>query len=187
MATYSRVQRQQLLLEVEGYLDLVSVLSDRFPLSTSSRDRIAERALGTLQRLDSKTGQTGTAMHLRGQVLRVMERYDEAIGPLTAARVAEPENTDILLALGWCYKRVNKIDAAIQALEDALAVCPDEAIIHYNLACYWSLANNVPLALVYLAQSFDLDSAYRELVADEIDFDPLRNHPEFVALTSVIV
>ena len=187
MATYSRIRRQQLLQEVEGYLELASVLADRFPLSNETRNRIANRALATLDRLDTKTGPAGLAMLLRGQALRMMARYDEAIGPLNAARTADPENVDTLLALGWCYKRLGRIDSAIQALEDALAVCPDEAIVHYNLACYWSLANNVPLALVYLAQSFDLDPAYRELVADEIDFDPLRNHPEFVALTSVIV
>jgi len=187
VSTYSRIQRQQLLQEVEGYLDLVMVLSDRYPLSVASRDGIAKRALGTLRRLEPETRESAIALHLKGQAYRVMERYDEAIEPLKAAKEAEPENFHILLALGWCYKRVHKIDAAIQVLEDALAVCPDEAIIHFNLACYWSLANNVPLALVYLAQSFDLDPKYRDMVQDEADFDPLRNHPEFVALTSVIV
>ena len=117
----------------------------------------------------------------------MLEQYGEAIAPLTAAKEAEPENIHILLTLGWCYKRIDRIDAAIQALEDALAVCPDEAIIHYNLACYWSLAENVPLALVYLSQSFDLDPKYRDIVAEEPDFDQLREHPEFVTLTSVIV
>jgi tetratricopeptide (TPR) repeat protein len=187
VAAYSRIQRQQLLQEVEGYLDLAMVLSDRYPLSATSRNRIANRALETLERLEQKTRESGIGLHLQGQAYRVMERYDDAVGPLLAAREAEPENVHISLALGWCYKRLDRIDSAIQALEDALAVCPDEAIIHYNLACYWSLANNVPLALVYLSQSFDLDPKYRDIVAEEVDFDPLRNHPEFVALTSVIV
>ena len=185
--TYSRIQRQQLLQEVEGYLDLAMVLADRYPLSEASRNRIANRALETLDRLEPATQESPVGLHLRGQAYRVMEQYDKALSPLVAAKQAEPENIHIMLALGWCYKRLDKIDSAIQSLEDALAVCPDEGIIHYNLACYWSLAKNVPLALVYLAQSFDLDPEYREMVADEPDFDPLRNHPEFVQLTSVIV
>ena len=185
--TYSRIQRQQLLQEVEGYLDLAMVLADQYPLSIEARDRIALRALNTLDRLEKSTQESSVGLHLRGQAYRVLEQYDKAIPPLTAAKEAEPENIHILLALGWCYKRLNKIDAAIQSLEDALAVSPDEGIIHYNLACYWSLAKNVPLALVYLSQSFDLEPEYRDQVANEPDFDPLRDHPEFVALTSVSV
>ncbi len=187
MATYSRIQRQQLLQEVEGYLDLAMVLADRYPLSPETRDRIANRALETLAKLEPATQESAIGLHLKGQAYRVMERFAEAIPPLTAAKNAEPENIHILLALGWCHKRLDRIDSAIQALEDALAVCPDEAIIHYNLACYWSLANNIPLALIYLSQSFDLDPDYREMVHDEPDFDPMRDHPEFVALLNVIV
>jgi hypothetical protein len=41
--------------------------------------------------------------------------------------------------------------------------------------------------VAYLARSFDLDSNYRDLVGSERDFDPIRNHPDFLALTSVIV
>ncbi len=80
-----------------------------------------------------------------------------------------------------------RIDLAIQALEDALEIEPDRGILHYNLACYWSLANNVGLTLAHLARAFEMDSMYRQLVAEEPDFDPVRAHPEFMALTSVIV
>ena len=187
MAPYSRIQRQQLLQEVEGYLDLATVLSDRYPLSLGARDRIANRALNTLEKLGPDVRDSAIGMELRGRAYRVMERYAEAIEPLTAAKEADPENIHVLLTLGWCYKRVDRIDAAIQALEDALAVKPDEAIILYNLACYWSLANNVPLALFYLSRAFDLDPDYRDMVAEETDFDPMRDHPEFVAIMDVIV
>jgi len=187
MATYTRIRRQQLLQEAEGYLDLAMVLSDKFPLSNAARDRITRRALDTLQKLECKARSGARALFLKGQALRVMERYREAIEPLQRAAEQKSGNIQAHLALGWCYKRINKIDYAIQSLEDALACDDDDAIVHYNLACYWSLANNVGLALVYLAQAFDLKPDYREMVANEPDFDPVRNHPEFVALTSVIV
>lgn len=187
VTTYARTKRQQLLQEAEGYLDLAMVLSEQYRLTPASRNRIATRALDTLARLEPKTRESATGLRLKGQAYRVMERFDEAVEVLTLAKELEPESVVTLLAIGWCQKRLGNIECAIEALEDALACCPDEAIVHYNLACYWSLAKNVPLALVYLSQSFDLDPEYRDMVADEKDFDPLREHPEFVAITSVIV
>ncbi len=116
-----------------------------------------------------------------------MERFREAIVPLQRASTAQPENIHIHLAIGWCQKRLGRLDLAIQALEDAMEFSPDEGIIHYNLACYWSLAKNKGLALQYLSQSFDLDPNYRDLVAHERDFDPIRTDRDFQMLTSVIV
>ena len=186
MATHTRIQRQ-LIEEVAGYLDLATVLTDRYPLSKPSRDRIANRALETLRRLDEETQKSALGLHYEGQAYRVMERYTEAIGPLNAAKEADPENINVLLTLGWCYKRIDRIDAAIEALEDALAIKQDEAIILYNLACYWSLAREPRQALFYLSRAFDQDPDYRDMVADEPDFDPLRDHPEFLAIMDVIV
>jgi hypothetical protein len=41
--------------------------------------------------------------------------------------------------------------------------------------------------LVYLTRALELDPSYRDLVADEHDFDPIRGHPGFQELTGVIV
>ncbi|MCH5374670.1 MAG: tetratricopeptide repeat protein, partial [Planctomycetes bacterium] len=99
----------------------------------------------------------------------------------------EPDNIHVWLALGWCYKRIGRLDRAIESLEEALAVDPSGAIIHYNLACYWSLAGNVEVSLAYLTNAFEIDRSFRDLVYDEVDFDPIREHPAFRELTSVVV
>ena len=186
MGKQTRIQRQ-LIEEVAGYLDLATVLTDRYPLTRETRDRIAKRALDTLGRLGEDYRQSAIGLHYEGQAYRVMERYSDAISPLRAARDADPENINVLLTLGWCYKRINRIDAAIESLEDALAIEPDEAIILYNLACYWSLAQEPRQALFYLSRAFDKNPDYRDMVIDEPDFDPLRDHPEFLAIMDVIV
>ena len=186
MGSLSRISRQKLLKEADGYLDLAMVLSEHFPLTEASRHRIAQRALDTLNRLKGHPD-CAHALLLRGQALRIMERHDEAIGPLRAASHLDPSNIHALLALGWCYKRTGKIDCAIQALELALERDQVKGIVHYNLACYWSIAKNVGLALSHLREAFELEPDYREMVAREPDFDAVRNHPEFVELTSVIV
>ena len=93
----------------------------------------------------------------------------------------------MLLALGWCYKRTGQLAKAIEALERAVKIDSSEAILHYNLACYWSLARNRTLALRYLSQALEIDANFRDMISDEPDFNPLRHDPEFIALTSVIV
>ena len=181
------VSRHRMLREAEGYLDLITVFGDRWQLDPVVRDRVANRILRLVEHLQQGGDDSGDVLHVKGQTLRTMEQHDAAIEPLTAAADAQPDNVHIWLALGWCYKRVGRLDLAIESLEEALAAEPGEAIVYYNLACYWSLANNLQLALEYLSQSLELSPEYRDLVAAEPDFDPIRNEPSFQALVSVIV
>lgn len=187
MTTYSRIRRQQLIQEAEGYLDLIVAVSDPLPLGPLHRLRLAQRALEALDQLDESEFCRGRGFYLRGQAYRLMERYPEAINALLKAVELDPMNVHAHLALAWCYKRIKRIDLAIQSLEDALEIDPERGILHYNLACYWSLAKNVGLALAHLAKAIESSENYRLLVADEPDFDPVRNHPEFMALANVIV
>ncbi|MEQ8787802.1 MAG: tetratricopeptide repeat protein [Pirellulaceae bacterium] len=188
MVRYEQSRRQQFLSEAEGYLDLLAGLSGRDEFEMPVRTRLAARALDVLKRLARESSwRRGHVLFLQGQAMRMCERYPEAITSLVEASQLDPENLHVWLALGWCYKRTDRLDLAVQSLEEALAIEPDEAIVHYNLACYWSLANNPLLAVAYLARAFDLDSNYRDLVGDESDFAPIRNHPDFLALTTVIV
>ena len=187
MTKYQRIRRQQILREAEGYLDLIIAFSDQWPLDPALRDRLALRALDALQSLPAGAGQRAGSLDLTGQAYRAMERYREAIPPLESAAVLEPDNLLVWLALGWCYKRTNRLDLAIRSLERGCKAAPNEAIVHYNLACYWSLAGKTKRAVAYLAKSFDIDDSYRDLVATEPDFDPIRDQPDFQSLTGAIV
>jgi Flp pilus assembly protein TadD len=171
VSTRDRVRRQQLVLQAEGYLEL----------------GMASHALDVLARCGDPATLPDHALYLQGQCLRELERYREALEPLTRAAHGDPGNVSIWLALGWCYKRTGKLDLAIESLEEALAAEPNDALVNYNLACYWSLARNKRQALAYLARAFDIEDEYRALVASESDFDALRDDPSFQALTRVAV
>lgn len=187
ISAYHRVRRQQLLREAEGYLDLLMVFGDQWALRAEVRNRLGERVLATLERLDHDHGRRAHVLYLRGQALRAMQRYSDAVLPLKESSEHDPDNLNVWLALGWCYKRSGRLDLAIQALEDGMNADPSQGIVYYNLACYWALAKNVKLAVAYLGRAFDLDSNYRDMVPSEADFDLIRDHRDFQALTSVIV
>ena len=162
-----RIRRMKLQHQAEGYLEL----------------GLPQQALNLLGRLGgSGNGSDVRTLYLQGQALRSLERYGEAIVPLRKVAELEPENVQVLLALGWCHKRVGRIDLAIEALETALAADSDEPLIRYNLACYHSVAGDKRHALAYLEQALALDPNYRLLIDHEPDFDPLRSDPEFQAI-----
>jgi tetratricopeptide (TPR) repeat protein len=187
MSDPNRLRRQQILREAEGYLDLITVFGDKMPCKPDVRDALATRVLATLDRVENPGGMKAHILFLRGQALRSMDRFLEAVPLLREAAEYEPQNARIRLTLAWCYKRCRRLDLAIQALEEALEADSSLPILHYNLACYWSLAGNVKLAVTYLSQALDLEPEYRDHISREHDFDPIRNHPHFLALTTVIV
>ncbi|MGE0759976.1 MAG: tetratricopeptide repeat protein [Pirellulaceae bacterium] len=187
MSELKRFRRKQIIREAEGYLDLVTSCADELELNKGIRDRLAQRTIDTLGRLDAASRERVDALYLHGQALRIMEQHGAAIDVLRRAADLDHDNIHIWLALGWCHKRTGRLDKAIESLEEALQVDDRQAIIHYNLACYWSLAKNVKWAVEYLERALELDPAYRDLVGQERDFDPIRNHPRFQELLIVIV
>jgi tetratricopeptide (TPR) repeat protein len=187
MSDQNRIRRQQLLREAEGCLEIITLFGDDWPLSPETRDAIAGRAIEIVRRIENPGGLMAQVLFLQGQALRHMERYAEAVERLREATEYEPQNVHLQLALAWCYKRCRRLDLAIESLESALDVEPSLAILHYNLACYWSLAGNCKVAISYLAQALDLEPNYRDMIQRETDFDPIRRHPHFQALTEVIV
>ncbi|MBN2579271.1 MAG: tetratricopeptide repeat protein [Pirellulales bacterium] len=166
MSAHNRIRRNKLQREAEGYLEL----------------GLAEHALAALSRIGDPTMLDAHALYLWGESLRTLDRYEEALVPLSRAVTASPADIQIRLALGWCYKRTGKIHLAIEALEGALASEPDEPLLRYNLACYCSLSGQKQRALRYLSQALTLAPGYRHLIDDETDFDPLRDDPDFQAL-----
>jgi tetratricopeptide (TPR) repeat protein len=184
--TSQRIRLQQILREAEGYLELAMLFSDDFDTSVARRLAIP-LALATLDRMGEAGSMRSHALYLKGESLRALERYQEAIAPLKAAADLDPGNIHVWLALGWCYKRCGHLDLAIDALDRALEAGDGNGIVFYNLACYWSLAHNKDRALECLSQAFAINPDYRDMVDREPDFNPLRTDPDFQALTSMTV
>ena len=163
MSRNSRDQVRRLLDEAEGYLML----------------DLPGRSLEILDSRSEWSTMQFEANFLKGETLRCLDRYREALKPLEIAATLRPSDTRVALALGWCYKRTNRLAQAIDSLERALRAHAEEPLLHYNLACYWSLAGNITKAVNALSAALELDPELRSLIAEESDFDQLRGNPEF--------
>jgi tetratricopeptide (TPR) repeat protein len=154
------------LHEAEGYLEL----------------DLPNHALRILQSRHDWSGQHFEACLIKGEALRRLARLRDAIPPLEIAARLRPGDSRVALALAWCYKRTNRLAQAIDALDHARREHPENPLLHYNLACYWSLAGQAGRALVELHLALDLEPDLRGLIADESDFEMLRGNPDFERL-----
>ena len=186
MRSNDRTRRKKWLRQAEGYLDLIMAFDDRWPLSEVERTKLADAAIERLDSIAHEMKIQSHDLYLRGQAFRLSGRYAQAISCLTQSLSLNSDNVPGYLALGWCHKRTGQLDLAIDALESALVIDGEGSIVHYNLACYWSLSNQPHLATFHLTAALDLNPDFRELIAQEPDFDPIRTHPEFIAATKVV-
>jgi tetratricopeptide (TPR) repeat protein len=80
-----------------------------------------------------------------------------------------------------CLEQYEEVE---EILQTALAINPNQSSVNYNLACYYSIQNNVPLAVEYLARAIQLFPKQREQAKTDPDFDTIRHDPRFIELIS---
>jgi tetratricopeptide (TPR) repeat protein len=182
--------RQRKLEAACGYLEL----------------NMPEHALRELGRIPDPQATPLDFYRLRGEGLRALERFEDALEAYGRALAVDPEDIGVLAGMAWCYKRTGQLPKAIEAMEQAYQAHPKELIVLYNLACYFSLAGEKAPALSWLGRALRMESSLRkqypegeggfarwgfsqfepslrERIAEEPDFDPLRNDPDFQYLT----
>jgi tetratricopeptide (TPR) repeat protein len=92
-----------------------------------------------------------------------------------AKRLADFQPNDIQWTISYAYatRRAESIPAAKDILLNAEPKFPEEAIIKYNLACYFCQTGDAESAKNYLKKTFELDSSWREKAFDDPDLEPL--------------
>jgi len=143
-----RIRRDRLLAAAEGYITL----------------GMYKHALASLDQIDGACKTGFEANYRRGDALRHLERHEEALAAFQLAFDEKPDDVDLLMAMAWCYKRTNQLPRAITSMEQAYKIAPKEAVILYNLSCYWSLAGNKTQSLSWLGRALRMDKSFRKLI-----------------------
>ncbi|GAB4144112.1 MAG: hypothetical protein Tsb009_15630 [Planctomycetaceae bacterium] len=116
---------------------------------------------------------------LRGEALRQKGSHEAALIAFQRALLEEPSNIHVLMMMAWCFKRTMQLPRAIEMMKRAYQHAPEEAVVLYNLSCYFALAGDKTNALSWLGRAIRMDGSLRELIPDETDFDTLRRDPDF--------
>jgi tetratricopeptide (TPR) repeat protein len=140
---------------------------------------LPERALAILESRPAWGSVQFAASVLKGEALRRLGRWREALTALERAARIDPTHVSLAIALGWCYKRTHRLAQAIDALERSVREHPEEPLLHYNLACYWSLAGQIEPSIKALVRAVDLDRSLCDGLANEPDLAAVRAHPVY--------
>ena len=163
MTRTSQIRRQKLLTAAEGYLML----------------DLPEMALDALNEIADPYRAPFQVHFLRGEVYRQLQEHKAALIEYQQAYALKSADVPLLMAMAWCFKRTGQLTRAIYVAEHASRLSPQEAVLLYNVACYWSLAGNKAQSLSWLGRALRMDKGLRKLIAEESDFDFLRYDPDF--------
>jgi hypothetical protein len=94
----------------------------------------------------------------------------------------DPEYVAALRILGDDYTRRGRVQEGLQVDLQLVRLCPQDAGVHYNLACSYSLAGQCDLAVDELDHAIDL--GYRDFrwLSRDPDLRNLRRHPSFKSI-----
>lgn len=86
----------------------------------------------------------------------------------------DPEFVEALQILGDNYTRRGKLVEGLQVDQQLAQLKPDDALVHYNLACSYSLTGRLELACWALSRSIDLGYRDFKWMARDPDLSKLR-------------
>jgi serine/threonine protein kinase/Flp pilus assembly protein TadD len=77
---------------------------------------------------------------------------------------------------------IGETDRGLEWAAKAVEIDPDDSAILYNVACTYSNAGRLEEAIDYLERSVSKGFASKEWIVNDGDFEPLREHPRYLAL-----
>jgi tetratricopeptide (TPR) repeat protein len=111
---------------------------------------------------------------------------DVEIGFLEGVVRRDPQYVDALQLLGDNYTRRGRFEAGRDVDEHLARLRPDDALVHYNLACSYSLTDQFDRAAAAIDKALDLGYRDFKWLARDPDLEKLRAHPLYLGLQTRI-
>ena len=119
----------------------------------------------------------GTLVHVADPEVR---RKAVATAPNTTVLAIGGKPGEVFHVSEWEHVHVlyreKRYEEAAALLRQRIAESPEQAGLHYNLACFESLAGSPPQTVgALLARAIELDPTFAEAAENDPDFDPVRD------------
>ncbi len=104
---------------------------------------------------------------------------DIEIGFLEGVVKRDPTYIDALQVLGDNYTRRGRFPEGLKVDENLAKLRPSDPMVHYNLACSYSLTKRLDLAALALERALALGFQDFKWLAEDPDLDNLRQDPAY--------
>jgi tetratricopeptide (TPR) repeat protein len=104
---------------------------------------------------------------------------DIEIGFLEGVVKRDPAYVDALQVLGDDYTRRGRFPDGLKIDESLARLRPNDALVHYNLACSYSLTNRLDLAALSIERAIALGYRDFKWLAEDPDLENLRQDPAY--------
>ncbi|HSH94565.1 MAG TPA: hypothetical protein VK968_10505 [Roseimicrobium sp.] len=111
---------------------------------------------------------------------------DIEIGFLEGIVRRDPGYVEALQVLGDDYTRRGKFTDGLTVDERLAQLCPKDSLVHYNLACSYSLTSQFDKAVSALDQALDLGYRDFKWLSRDPDLQNLRKHPLYKQIRSKV-
>ncbi|BBM86009.1 TPR end-of-group domain-containing protein [Candidatus Uabimicrobium amorphum] len=172
--------RQVRFLAGEGLADLKNIYTTNLRLSVKrALDDMVREMRSENQQLDD---------YIKGLVNKILynigytANFDAELRRLKWRLRMNPRDRDTLFEIGMKYLQIGDTKNGILYLNKAVAVSPKDGITYYNLACAYSVAGRVELAMDALEKSVDYGYTDLDWMLKDGDLRNVRKHPRFVKL-----
>jgi Tfp pilus assembly protein PilF len=75
--------------------------------------------------------------------------------------------------LAWAVRRAESVESANAILLQAVEKFPEDAMTHFNLACYSCQLGDIEQAKARVGKAIELDPKFKLLALDDADLEPL--------------
>jgi predicted Zn-dependent protease len=126
-----------------------------------------------LEQIDADVRHVPEVLAMRLQIYGALKKWE--LMQTVAARLAtyDPAEVQWSISFALATRRAESIEAAKVILLAASERHPEEALIHYNLACYECQLGNMAQAKERLSRAITLQKACRLMALEDEDLQPL--------------
>lgn len=111
---------------------------------------------------------------------RALKAYADAI-------TLSPESSEYYNGMGLAYYKLKRFKSAVDVFTIASELNPEDATSRYNIACMLAILGRQDEALTNLKGALSLDPSLIGSAVDDDDFQNIKHHPSFKALTTEVI
>jgi tetratricopeptide (TPR) repeat protein len=133
-----------------------------------------QEAWNELEDIDAKEQARPEVLKVRVEVCRALKQWEMMAEASNHLREIEPDEVGHSLNMAYATRRFKSESEAAEILSLALRRYYDDALVRYNLACYWCVMGRVEEAREMLGTACRRDESLRELAETDEDLVGLR-------------